>query len=266
MYLRSISIVLSLLLCGIFIGIAFSSQKKESRSEQSYPYHLFDPEMAPKSIKPQVMRGYQIMQHTHKLLPEYSGDILNCRNCHFGGGNNFGGHENGFALVGVDHLYPKKKANGEEYSLAQRMNSCFIKSMNGKPLPLDSPDMLALVAYMEWISHGIPKLESYPWLGEKKLRSHHTPNANNGAKIFETKCAMCHGKNGEGQARKEDLGYPPLWGDQSFNDGAGMNQVATFATFVYHNMPFGDPGLTVEEALDVAAYVTTRPRPHFSPQ
>jgi thiosulfate dehydrogenase len=64
------------------------------------------------------------------------------------------------------------------------------------------------------------------------------------------------------------LGYavPPLWGRDSFNDGAGMARLSYLANFVHFNMPPGadylDPMLSVEEAWDVAAYVESQERPH----
>ena len=96
------------------------------------------------------------------------------------------------------------------------------------------------------------------------MRSKHIPNPKNGALVYETQCALCHGKNGEGQERPNDLSYPPLWGESSFNASAGMNKIDTFAYFVYENMPYNDPKLTVEEALDVAAFVTSQPRPKMA--
>lgn len=237
--------------------------------EQAYnrpgQYPLLDPEQAPSEIRAQVMRGFHIMEETRKNVPEFAGDKIDCTNCHFYGGNSFGGRSNGFALVGVDHKYPRLLDSGKEYTLAERMNSCFIKSMNGKKLPLDHPDMQALVAYMKWISSGIPKGVEMPWLGEKKLVSDHIPSYENGQKLFVAKCAPCHGESGQGQERDYDLSYPPLWGDNAFNDAAGMNNPDTFAFFIYENMPYNEPKLSVEEAMDIAAYVTKQPRPKFHP-
>lgn len=224
-------------------------------------YDLYDPEMAPEEIRDQVVSGFQMMIETKKLLPQYAGNDMNCRNCHFNGGNSMGGRSCGFSLVGVVHKYPRKLPSGKEYTLEERVNSCFMRSMNGKPLPVDSKEMQALVTYMEWISNGIPKLESYPWLGAKKLTSSHVPDPKRGEKLFAMKCAPCHGENGEGQKRPYQLDYPPLWGNGAFNDGAGMSKLDMFAYFIYKNMPYNDPRLSVEEALDIASYVTKQPRP-----
>jgi thiosulfate dehydrogenase len=264
----------SLYLLGLTLFLGFASTSLRSKNIDKpfengnfenvrYKYQLFDPEMAPDAIKPLVMRGYKLLLETNQHLPEYVGDTLSCTHCHFSAGNTFGGRENGLPLVGVTHHYPKRLESGKEYTLAERINGCFLRSMNGKPLPLDSENMKAMVAYLEWISSGIPKLPSYPWMGVRHFRTHHTPDPKNGAAIYATHCAMCHGKEGQGQERPLDLSYPPLWGEKSFNDAAGMNKTETFAYFVYENMPYGDPGLTIEEALDVAAFVTQQPRPHF---
>ncbi len=39
-----------------------------------------------------------------------------------------------------------------------------------------------------------------------------------GASLYASRCAECHQKDGQG-----DKDNPPVWGDQSFNDGAGVN-------------------------------------------
>ena len=267
MKFSSLFIGLFLTLLSLFYFYVVRLPADDIPREYSYnvpgKYKLYDPEMAPQEIRGKVMRGFQIMMETKEQLPEYAGDDISCRNCHFNGGNTMGGRSAGFSLVGVVHKYPRQLPSGKEYTLAERMNSCFIKSMNGKPLPLESEDMQALVAYMEWISSGIPKLDSYPWLGEKKLNSDHVGNYQSGEKLFAMKCAPCHGESGEGQKRPYDLDYPPLWGERAFNDAAGMNNPDTFAYFIYENMPYNEPKLSVEESIDIAAFVTKQPRPKF---
>ncbi|HZK60589.1 MAG TPA: cytochrome C, partial [Anaerovoracaceae bacterium] len=68
----------------------------------------------------------------------------------------------------------------------------------------------------------------------------------------------CHGNDGHGTLRA-----PPLWGDASFNDGAGMHKLENLAAFAFYNMPRANPDLTAEQALDVGAFVSSQPRPHF---
>jgi thiosulfate dehydrogenase len=86
-----------------------------------------------------------------------------------------------------------------------------------------------------------------------------------GARVYRNRCQLCHGANGEGlkaTARSGD-GYlfPPLWGTDSYNIGAGMARVLTAARFIKARMPLGDPSLTDDEAFDVAAFMNAQPRP-----
>ncbi len=58
--------------------------------------------------------------------------------------------------------------------------------------------------------------------------------------------------------------FPPLWGNDTFNTGAGMNRLLTAAAFTKGNMPLGSshaqPQLSTDEAYDVAAFVLSQPR------
>jgi thiosulfate dehydrogenase len=60
--------------------------------------------------------------------------------------------------------------------------------------------------------------------------------------------------------------YPPLWGPNSYNSGAGLFRLSRFAGYVRDNMPLNQathnaPALSDEEAWDVASFVNSRPRP-----
>ena len=57
--------------------------------------------------------------------------------------------------------------------------------------------------------------------------------------------------------------FPPLWGPDSFNDGAGMGRVLTAAKFIKARLPLGKPDLTDDEAFDVAAFINSNPRPQM---
>jgi thiosulfate dehydrogenase len=238
----------------------------EYADQVSSNFQLVDPEMAPPDIRPAVMRGYKIMMQTQKYLPEYAGDAISCVNCHFAGGNTLGGPRGGISLVGVAQKYPIHLEGDKFYTLADRINACFERSLNGKPLPIDSEDMKSLLAYFDWISSPVSKLSdplALPWLGLKRIRIEHTMDPKNGEQLFASRCALCHGSHGRGQPRKDDLGYPPLWGPKSFNDAAGMNQLLMLASFIQLNMPYDEPSLTIEQALDIAAFIISQPRPHY---
>ena len=60
---------------------------------------------------------------------------------------------------------PTASASGTEISLEDRLNSCMTRSMNGRPIPNDAPEMKALVAYIKFLSTGVPPGEKLPGLG-----------------------------------------------------------------------------------------------------
>lgn len=236
-------------------------QELEDKLIKKLHFQLQDPEQAPAALKEMVMQGYHLMLETKKHAPEYAGDNISCTNCHFGGGDTTGGENSGISLAGVAVKYPRYNGrSGEVIDLPARINSCFERSLNGKPLPLDSKEMLAIVTYLHWISKGIPIYENVPWLGLPSLKTDHQANAEEGIKVYQIYCSSCHGIDGNGEIRNR---IPPLWGKNSFNDGAGMNDLNTLASFIYWNMPFNDRELTVEQALDVAAFIIQQPRPKF---
>jgi thiosulfate dehydrogenase len=143
------------------------------------------------------------------------------------------------------------------------------RSLNGSSPDSNSREMQAIYAYLKWLGADVPKgvkrggtgLEKLPYLYRAA-----SPAA--GRQVYMANCQVCHGPNGGGQLNNTGTGYtyPPLWGQHSYNDGAGLFRISSFAGFVKNNMPFGTdyhhPKLTNEEAWDVAAFVNSRPRPH----
>lgn len=264
------------LLVGVGIGLAVCSnqvevweKKLETEKHRFFSQYLpheekialVDPQMAPVAIKPQILEGLKLVNQTHVLLPQFVGANLSCSNCHIAGGNTLGGLNGGIPLVGVNKIYPTKMDNGSLFTLEDRINNCFMRSMNGRKIPVDSKEMLAIVAYLNWISSTIPEHISPDWLGEKQLPIEYHPDPQRGEDLYIANCAMCHGKDGDGQSRMYDLSYPPVWGKHSFNQSAGMNKLNQFASFIYYNMPYQNPDLTMEEALDIAAFVISQTRP-----
>jgi thiosulfate dehydrogenase len=189
---------------------------------------------------------------------------MNCQNCHLAAGSvPFG--NNYFAVAST---YPQMRArSGAQETIPKRINDCFQRSLNGQPLDTSSQEMQAMIAYMEWLGTGVPKGEKPKGSGLVEV-----PFLNRaadpvlGQKIYVEKCTSCHGANGQGlQMPDSPRFYPPLWGENSYNEGAGLFRLSRFAGYVKANMPFGatyqNPQLSDEEAWDVAAFVNTQPRP-----
>ncbi|QSO54694.1 c-type cytochrome [Alicyclobacillus curvatus] len=204
-----------------------------------------------------VKYGQELFMNTHAMLPGYNLDALSCTSCHINGGTD----EKALPLVGVTAQFPDYTSrDARVINLSQRINECFQRSGNGKPLPPQGKEMAAIEAYLAWISKGVPADTKPQWIGngsKTELKtSLPTPNLSNGAVIFQQTCAVCHGTDGQGQSA------PPLWGPNSFNSGAGMHNLNTMSEFVKNNMPASNPGsLSLQQAADASAYVLSQSRP-----
>lgn len=218
-----------------------------------------------------ILYGRELIAHTSKYLGPRGkvaqmSNGMNCQNCHLDAGTKAWGNN----YSAVYSTYPKFRArSGTSETIVKRINDCFERSLNGKPLDSTSKEMKAMIAYMKWLGTGIQKGETPAGAGLQKLAYlQRAADPKRGAAVYSTKCASCHGKNGEGipHPQEAEFLYPPLWGKNSYNDGAGLYRISNFAGYVKANMPFGvtheSPQLTDEEAWDVAAYVNSRPRPH----
>lgn len=140
--------------------------------------------------------------------------------------------------------------------------------MNGRALPLESREMKAFSSYMRWLSTGVPAGAKLVGAGTMRINEpDRAADPARGAQIYAQSCSACHGENGAGVRAQQGLGYqfPPLWGSDSFNNGAGMSRLLTAAAYAKHNMPLGTrfdaPLLTDEEAYDVAGYIVSQKRP-----
>lgn len=216
------------------------------------------PETIPGDLRGEQIRlGYKMIVDTQEYGKRYVGNALNCANCHLDGGLN----PNAASFVGISTLYPQyRERAGRQMTLADRINECFERSMNGKSLPSDSVKLTAIVAYIEWLSENMPPGSAVPWRGIPRLTSTHQPDPLNGKTVFEKKCVFCHGSDGQGT-----MAGPPVWGLRSYNIGAEMARAGVAAAFIKANMPRGW-GWTVtdDEAVDVATYINAQPRPDFS--
>ena len=190
---------------------------------------------------------------------------MNCQNCHLQAGtaplgNNYGA---------VASTYPKVRArSGQEEDIQKRINDCFERSLNGKPLERESKEMKAMVAYINWVGKDVPKGEVPVGSGiyEVPLLDR-AADPTKGKIVYENQCSSCHQADGKGMAKPDGTGYlyPPLWGEASYNHGAGLYRISRFAGYVKANMPLGvtfeSPILSDEDAWDVAAYVNSMDRP-----
>lgn len=225
-----------------------------------------------------ITYGYQLIANTSILIGpmakargnRFAGNNLSCSNCHLKAGRQKGSG----SFVGVTNRYPQfRRRENKMGTIEDRINGCMERSMNGKPLPVNSAEMRAMVAYMHWLSEGVPEEVQEQYKGYVKIKLPlERADSLQGRLLYEVKCKLCHGGKGKGTFIPGNTFtgylYPPLGGDDSFNDGAGMNRIITAAEFIKGNMPFGAtydaPLVTDEEAYHIAAYINSFPRPEKS--
>ena len=196
---------------------------------------------------------------------------MNCTNCH----RDAGTRAYAFNLVLSHNQYPQYRAReGRVLTLAERVNNCIERPHNGKPLPLDSKEMVAILSYLKWINSFA--LKGVEFEGSKNLEIRFpgmAANSEKGGVLFAIHCQICHGTDGEGKMHPDGQSYlyPPLWGASAYQSGSSMHRVIKLAQWLKTNMPYGKatvgkPFLSDEEALDLAAFINNddihkRPRP-----
>jgi thiosulfate dehydrogenase len=198
-------------------------------------------------------RGLAILTHTRDSLPRFVGANLNCTSCHLDQGR----RANAAPLAGVHARYPRFIDRAAAVvPLEDRVNYCFTRSLAGSRLPNDSREMQDIVAYLAYISRGVPVGGHVPGEGMPKMPAL-TGDSAQGRRLFDEQCARCHGADGAGIAAA-----PALWGPRSFSNGASMARIERAASFIRHNMPFDKPGtLTDQQAFHVAAFIDGMARP-----
>ncbi len=232
--------------------------------------------LPPGPWKETVLHGRAVFSETPRVIgPEaadpamrYAGNNLSCQSCHLFGGT----VRYGLPMIGVYGLFPTYIGRENEVrTIEDRIQGCMERSMNGRPLPVDGKEMKALVSYLQFLSTGVPVGTALEGRGSPSLPFlDRAASPERGAEVYKQRCVACHQPDGQGMRKgpKGDASgylYPPLWGPDSFNDGAGMHRLIASASFIRANMPLGTrpeaPMLSVEEAWDVAAYINSQPRP-----
>jgi len=209
-----------------------------------------------------VSLGREIVENTneHSLSKPFVNNALTCSSCHLDAGTD----PKAATFLDIASAYPAwSPRENRVITLEDRVLNCFMRSMNGVRPAKGSKLSIAVAAYITWLSTG-SRIEMNP---EKPLGPRHVPmldisvqqaDLDRGKALFATKCADCHGERGQGTGEG-----PPTWGRQSYNDGAGLSRNGKLAAWLKVAMPLGDPSLSEQEALDIAAFVNSHERPKF---
>ena len=269
-----------IVLVGLLIPLMFPGvfekhldTKSLTKPLSSTPYTWTPPDSLtiPNSPDGDLIRyGRELVAHTAKYLgpigsvmPASNG--MNCQNCHLNSGKkNFG---NNFSAVAS--TYPRFRGrSGTLETIEKRVNDCIERSLNGNSLEESSREMQAFVSYIRWLGKDVPKEVVPLGAGILDLPLLDRPaDPKKGSVLYEIHCVRCHGRDGEGVKNPEGVEwvYPPLWGADSYNTGAGILRLSRMAGYIKTNMPNGiradSTELLNDEAWDLAAFINSMPRP-----
>ncbi|QDU53949.1 c-type cytochrome [Aeoliella mucimassa] len=255
-------VVFAAITLGAFASLAIDTEAQDKPATSQGDSTVSDSESPATGLKEVVELGRDIVMNTntHPLTKEFVGNDLKCTSCHLEGGTD----PKAGTFIGLATAYPAWSPREQRViTLEDRILNCFMRSMNGTRLPVGSKASVAMATYITSLSEGMPMKMNQ----SKPLGPNHVPmleydfakaNIERGMQLYADECAYCHGDQGEGT----DDG-PPVWGDRSYNNGAGLSRVPKMASWLKVAMPLGDPYLTEEQCADIAAYVNSKPRPEF---
>jgi thiosulfate dehydrogenase len=246
-------------------------QYDKADASATVAWHPPDTSLIPRTTEGMLIRyGRDLVANTsHYLGPKgivaQITNGMNCQNCHLDAGTRRWGNNYG----GVFSTYPRfRERSGTVENIYKRINDCIDRSLNGNTLDTNSREMQAIAAYINWVGHNVPKGIKPGGAGIRDIAFLDRPaDPLSGKKVYTQKCQRCHGADGSGLMSDDGTKYiyPPLWGNNSYNIGAGLHRISRFAGYVRDNMPFDAPynsePLTDAEAWDVAAFVNSQPRP-----
>lgn len=219
----------------------------------------YDPKALPTGpVGTSIAYGHDIIVKTPALMKRFVRADLTCEDCHLAAGT----QARGGTFIGTYGRFPQwNKRAHRVIALQDRIAECFLYSMNGRPPGYASKEMIAVVAYIAWLSRDTPVGQPQPE-SDRYIEPLPTSSPNNvaGSALYAQKCALCHGTDGQGISGV----YPPLWGARSFNNLAGMAHLDRMTGFVRYNMPQNAPGsLSIEQAYDVSAFILSHKHPRF---
>lgn len=188
---------------------------------------------------------------------------LTCQSCH----RDAGDRKNAGSLAHAAVLLPHMLSSlNRAIRHDDRILMCFARSLNWLDLGLNAPEIQEIIVYSNWLAQinelpigvlpegrGMPALQDTLGLGSSFMA---------GERVYNQRCVTCHGPSGWGVSGSK---IPPITGKASFNSAATLAHRERLSGFIYYNMPpmpkGTPPVLSRQEALDIAAYLSSFSRP-----
>lgn len=244
-----------------------------NRPVQQWPNKKLSIDDVPKGKEGDLIRyGIKLLKDTEGTLGPYGSlkitkNEVNCAACHMeDDGNGLPGTKKYvIPFLNVFNNYPKLDIETMKIiSLEDRIRG--MGGVDSHIFPNDSKEMKAILAYFKWLKKAYGVKDGVKLQGDffaKMNFPNRMADPVKGKKLFDEKCAICHGEKGLGLKNDnyEKGGghlYPSLL---IYPDGGHMAMIPFLARFLKSTMPFGasadNPILSDDEALDIAAYVNT---------
>ena len=184
---------------------------------------------------------------------------MSCADCHIAAGT----QPRGGSFVGTYARFPQwNKRAHRVIALQDRIAECFLYSMNGRAPAYNSKPMIAIVAYIAWLSRGTP-------IGAKQPASDRyieplpsaSPDIVRGAALCTANVRGVPPADGQGISGI----FPPLWGAALVQRRGrhGAHRSHDRLRPLQHAAERAGHRSRSMQAYDVAAFVLSHPRPHF---
>src|SRR5947207_8514164 len=134
---------------------------------------LIDEKLDAPRLSEEIRRGFRIFTKTPGEAARLAPGGMSCSNCHM----NAGQREKSLPLVDVAGMFPEyNRRSARLFSLGDRITDCFLRSENATgalapeelPNPT-SPEVLAISAYLTWLSRGASMGKNPTWRGQNAI-------------------------------------------------------------------------------------------------
>jgi thiosulfate dehydrogenase len=169
-----------------------------------FPHNpLADKSLDNSRLSEEIRRGFRLFTNTPGEAPRLAPGGMSCTNCHM----NAGQREKSMPLVNIAGMFPEyNRRSARLFSLGDRITDCFLRSENATAGPLardelptpSSPEVLAISAYLTWLSKGAAMGKNPSWRGQNAIASSalipvERLDPAKGEGIYNDRCATCHG-------------------------------------------------------------------------